>query len=179
MKLEVGQYMPNFLYNTPYNENINYLENIKGKKSVLLFLRYYGCTVCQLDLIEIQENIGEFNKRNIDIKVVLQSSIENMKKNLEQKPLDYEIICDPLGELYKKFDIKPAKSKIKLGGGNTLKKIQRARKAGLKHGEYEGDELQLPAIFIVDESGKIIYSHYAENVAGIPRAKDILNIVPS
>jgi len=80
MKLEVGQYMPNFLYNTPYNENINYLENIKGKKSVLLFLRYYGCTVCQLDLIEIQENIGEFNKRNIDIKVVLQSSIENMKK---------------------------------------------------------------------------------------------------
>lgn len=73
--------------------------------------------------MEIQENIVEFNKRNIDIKVVIQSSIENMKINLEKKPLDYEIICDPLGELYKKFDIKPAKSKIKLGGGgNTLKK---------------------------------------------------------
>lgn len=179
MKLEVGQYMPNFLYNTPYNENINYLDNIKGKKAVLLFLRYYGCTVCQLELMEIQENIVEFNKRNIDIKVVLQSSIENMKINLEKKPLDYEIICDPLGELYKKFHIKPAKSKIKLGGGNTLKKIQRARKAGLKHGEYEGDELQLPAVFIVDELGKIIYSHYAKNVADIPSAKDILNIISS
>ncbi len=29
--------MSNFLYNTPYNENINYLDNIKGKKLYYYF----------------------------------------------------------------------------------------------------------------------------------------------
>ncbi len=39
MKLEVGQDMSNFLYNTPYNENINYLDNIKGKKSCTIIFK--------------------------------------------------------------------------------------------------------------------------------------------
>lgn len=177
MKLKNGQKMPNFSYDTPYIKNIDYLDSVKGKKAVLVFLRYYGCMICQLDLMEIQENIGEFNRRNIDIKVVLQSSSKKMKENLKKQPLDYEIICDPQGELYEKFSIEVEKYRIKLGSGNTLRKMQRARKAGLKHGECEGNELQLPAIFILDELGKIVYLHYAENIADIPEAKDILNIV--
>ena len=48
---------------------------------------------------------------------------------------------------------------------------------GLSHGEYEGNELQLPAMFIIDENNKVIYSHYAEDGADIPRAKEVLNMV--
>ncbi len=177
MKLKIGQSIPNFSYDTPYTKDRDYLKSIEGKKAVLLFLRYYGCMICQLDLMEIQRNIREFNRRNIDIKVVLQSSREKMKENLRKEPLDYEIICDPQGELYEKFSIGVEKNRIKLGSGNTLRKMQRARKAGLKHGECEGNELQLPAIFIVDESSKIVYLHYAENIADIPEAKDILNMI--
>ena len=52
-----------------------------------------------------------------------------------------------------------------------------AKNMGLSHGEYEGNELQLPAVFIIDENNKVIYSHYAEDGADIPRAREILDIV--
>ena len=48
---------------------------------------------------------------------------------------------------------------------------------GLSHGEYEGNELQLPAMFIVDGNNKVIYSHYAKDGADIPRARAVLDMV--
>lgn len=176
MRLRIGQEIPNFRFNTISGKDIDYLLSKKGRKSVLLFLRYYGCRICQLDLWDLQDNIDQFIKKDIDIKVVLQSDPEKMKNSLVENPFDYEILCDPEYKLYKKFDIRAADTVEELSGGNTVEKISRAKEAGLEHGEYEGMELQLPAIFIVDEDDKIIYSHYGKNAADIPSANEILEI---
>lgn len=143
----------------------------------MIFLRYYGCTICQLDLMELEENIDEFKKNKVDIKVVLQSSRDKMLESLRSSPLSYEIICDPDMRLYQEFNLEIAKSKAKLGGGITLLKLAKAKKAGIEHGEYEGEEMQLPAIFIVDKSKQVVFSHYAKNVADIPSSKEILKII--
>ena len=174
MKLKVGDSMPQFKYSTAYDCNLDYLDETSGKKAALFFLRYYGCTVCQLDLVEIEEHSDEFIKNGIDLKVVLQSDPGKMSENLMKNPLSYDIICDPDMELYNRFEINPAKSKFKLISCNAIKNVARAQKAGLKHGEYEGEEMQLPAVFAMDESGKIIYSKYAKDLADIPSAEELL-----
>ncbi|SHJ48499.1 Peroxiredoxin [Dethiosulfatibacter aminovorans DSM 17477] len=177
MKLNVGDSMPEFKYSTAYDSNIDYLDEIRGKQAALFFLRYYGCTVCQLDLLEIEEHANEFISNDIDLKVVLQSDPGMMRDNLIKKPLSYDIICDPDMELYKRFEIVPAKSKIKLLSCSTIRKVARAQKSGLKHGEYEGEEMQLPAVFAIDKSGKISYSKYAKDLADIPTAEELLKIM--
>lgn len=175
MKLEVGMKMPEIIYDTPYERNKSYLEEIKNQKSVLLFLRYYGWRVCQVDLLELKESYEIFLDNNINLKVVLQSDPDKLKDTLGENPLPFEIICDPEQELYKEFEIGSAVSKLKLAGGaKTLVKINKAEKLGLVHGEYEGEELQLPAIFIIDENGTIEYTKYAKNLADMPSAKDII-----
>lgn len=73
--------------------------------------------------------------------------------------------------------IKVAESLEGLKAGNIAEKVADAKSMGLSHGEYEGNELQLPAMFIVDGNNKVIYSHYAKDGADIPRAKEVLDMV--
>ena len=126
----------------------------------------------------MKESYEKFAQKQINLKVVLQSDPVKLKEKLEENPLPYQIICDPKCDFYKEFEIKPAKSMLKLAGGlKTVSKISRAKKRGLEHGEYEGDELQLPALFIIDESGTIVYAKYARNLGDFPSAEDIAALV--
>ena len=55
------------------------------------------------------------------------------------------------------------------------KKGALADENGFIHGDYEGNELQLPAMFIVDEDRKISYAHYAKELADMPEIDEVLN----
>lgn len=174
MKLELNEQMPNFLFDTPYEKQIKLKSKIKNKKTMILFLRYYGCTLCQLDLMELKENYDRIKNTQGDILVVLQSDpdvlLEEMNKNGE---FPFDIICDPQQRLYEEFEILPATSKLKLANGNVVKKIIKANKRGISHGKYEGNELQLPATFVVDDNLKLLYAHYGTNAADIPTIDEI------
>jgi glycosyltransferase involved in cell wall biosynthesis len=52
-----------------------------------------------------------------------------------------------------------------------------ARGAGFAHGDYEGNELQLPALFILDEQGTVLYSHYAEHLMDMPDVDGVLALL--
>ena len=45
------------------------------------------------------------------------------------------------------------------------------------HGDYEGDEQQLPAMFILDENGVATYVHYAANIMDMPTVDEVLNLL--
>ena len=52
-KIEAGCKLADFSFNTPFESDVKLSEKAKGaKKTILLFLRYYGCTLCQLDIRE-------------------------------------------------------------------------------------------------------------------------------
>lgn len=176
MRLKRGQKMPNITYQTAFKKDLDFINDIKGKKTIIMFLRYYGCTICKLDLIEIEKQIEDFKKNNIDIKIVLQSDPKLVENKLKEKPLSFDIICDPNQKLYKKFEINPANSKEDLAGGNIKEKIRKVKKLGIKHGKYEGEELQLPAVIIINKNGEIVYSHYGDDVTDIPSPQEILTL---
>ena len=60
-----------------------------------------------------------------------------------------------------------ALDKLKEKGG-------KAREAGFVHGDYEGNELQLPAMFIVNEDGVVEYANYARNIVDLPTVDEVL-----
>ena len=159
MKLKENMQMPDFVYLSPYEQDEKHAsEFIKGKKAVMVFLRYYGCTSCRLDL------------------QVYAQRIEEAEKGF----FPFEIACDPSQTVYRQFEIEPAKSKLKLVGGGLfklLKKMKQAKKFGFEHGAYEGNEEQLPAVVIVDENGVIKYSHYAKNIVDMPTVDEMVNML--
>ncbi|MDR1831570.1 MAG: redoxin domain-containing protein [Fusobacteriaceae bacterium] len=179
MKLATGMKMPDFTFDSIYRDKVDYLESKKGKTGVLMFLRYFGCRICQLDIREFNLLYDEFVKLGADVKIVLQSTREIMLEAEEKEgKFKTEFVLDPTQALYKRFELAVAKDKDELRGqGQVEKKSAEAQALGMVHGAYEGEELQLPAAFIIDKDDNIVYARYAAHGADIPRAAEVLEIL--
>jgi peroxiredoxin len=182
-----GSVAPDFDFVTPWNGEKNFYAVGDGKKKVLFFLRYYGCRITQLEFRDIVADQGKFYEKDAQIYVALQSSAETIRAQVEKKDIGFEIICDPAGSLYRLFDIgytylgyflhgipsgtppRPQKFEEILE-----KKLARVAELGIVHGAYEGSEQQLPAVFIVDKDGKMLFVHYAEDIVDLPGVEDLL-----
>ena len=168
-KLTVGSVMPDFTYQTPYTAGLTLADTAKAApKTALVFLRYYGCTLCQYDIQQLTEHYDTLTANGGQLLVVLQSDPAGLAQQLPEGSLPFAIVCDPDQQLYKQFEIGAASGKGELVGGNTLIKVVRAKAAGFQHGAYEGEELQLPAVFVVDSDRSVLYAHYGKNAADLP-----------
>lgn len=73
-RLTVGEVMPNFTYDTPFATALTLSDTVqKTSKTALLFLRYYGCTLCQYDIHQLTENYHQITDVGGQVIVVLQS----------------------------------------------------------------------------------------------------------
>ncbi|MBR3127512.1 MAG: redoxin domain-containing protein [Solobacterium sp.] len=177
-RLAAGDKMPNFEFNTGYRTGVTLRGEWKGK-IVLWVLRYIGCTVCRYDCKLIADRYDEFMKKDAKVFVLMQSDQEHIQNDMKNTNawLPFEIISDPEMNIYKALDIKPAESMEALIGDRMedLKaKSAKVKEAGFVHGDYEGDEQQLPAMFIIDENDVVTYAHYVANLMDMPNIDDLL-----
>ena len=172
MKFEVGKKLEPFCCDTICQDGVSAEDLTEGMPTMFLFLRYYGCRICHLDLG--YEAVRQAGGRVV---VVLQSKREILEAAAEEKPFPYTVICDPDMKLYRQFEILPAADKDELKGGDAPKKAARAVEMGLVHGEYEGNELQLPAAVLVDGEMTVRYAHYGTNAADTPPVEEIVRLI--
>ncbi|WP_022818794.1 redoxin domain-containing protein [Fusobacterium russii] len=176
MKLESGMKIEDFSFNTQNGMKKSFLSEIKeAEQTILLFLRYIGCPVCNLMIHEINDNFLSFQKKEKKLFVVLQSEEKNLKKELKDYKLNFEIILDPEMKLYKKFSLESAEKKEDLVDEYSMERILLAKESGFVHGEYEGNEMQYPATFIVNKEGVVIFSKYGKTVTDTLSVDDLLN----
>ena len=178
-RLEAGQRLPDFEYVTPFSTGHTLTETAAAApKTALVFLRYWGCTLCQYDIHLLAQEYDKIRARGGQLLVVLQSDPARLAQELgSADALPFPIVCDPDQKLYKQFGIDPAVSMAKMADLKMLGKIVKATKAGFKHGVYEGDEQQLPAAFVVDSACKILYAHYAKSVSDMPDAAELAKLL--
>ena len=181
-RLNTGDKFPNFTYNTGWEEGKTTDELFaKADKTVFWVLRYIGCTVCRLDVEMIRERYSEFQAKGAQVCVLMQSDQAHIKKEFgeDSAALPFDLICDNAQEIYQALDIKPAASKLKLLGGiseigKMKKKADKCKAYGFEHGDYEGNELQLPAMFIVGKDGTVEFAHYAKGIVDMPVIDEVL-----
>ncbi|GHV39551.1 hypothetical protein FACS1894187_19660 [Synergistales bacterium] len=186
-RYQTGSKAPDFNFINPWGggsegEKKNFYSDSKGQKKVLFFLRYYGCRVTQLEFRDIVAESGKISSLGARLYVLLQSAPETMRDALKQEDIAFELICDPGGELYRLFDVgyAPLGYFIKSLPGNWTrselfeKRIAEASALGITHGLYEGNEQQLPAVFVLDENQNMLLAHYSKDIVDVPSVEDIL-----
>lgn len=171
-KLKVGEKMPDFTAAGAFGPEEVLSSRVGKGKTAIVFLRYYGCTLCQYDIQTYAEHYQEIVGDTGRLFIVLQSTPESIKKQMTRETLPFEIICDPEEKLYKEFEINPAKDMAELGGGKVADKVTEARKL-FSHGDYEGEELQLPAAFVVQPDLTITYARYGKDGADVPTPQEL------
>ena len=177
MRFETGSKLEPFCCNTIDQDGVSAEQLVNGKPTMFLFLRYYGCRICQLDLRDLDRNYEQIRSAGGQAVVILQSKRAVLEKAAVEKAFPCPVVCDPDQELYKMFGILPAADKEGLTGGNAAGKVKRAAELGLVHGVYEGNELQLPAAVLVVGEMTIRYAHSGENAADIPGAEEIAGMI--
>lgn len=167
-----GTQLDDMTYETPWKSGS--LSQAVDRPTFLLFLRYYGCTICQLDLQHLKSDYDKITACGAKAMVVLQSDPAGIREQIDPDVFPFEIICDPDQKFYHRYNVAPALSKEKMADLNVLKKIGAARAAGLTHGAYEGNELQLPAVFLVEPGLTVTNAHYGATPADIPDAAQLI-----
>ena len=109
--------------------------------------------------------------------MVLQSDPQRLAAQLKREDLPFDIVCDPEQALYHRFDIRPAPSMEALGDAKVAEKVEAAKSLGLSHGEYEGEELQLPAAFVLDRERLLSYAHYGVSASDVPTPEDLESLL--
>jgi thioredoxin-dependent peroxiredoxin len=173
-KLHSGDFAPNFLYESPFDKTSReYFAECQNKKSVLFFLRYVGCLVCQLDIKQINDNLASFRDKDTEVFVIIQSSIESIESYHKVQNFDFKIVSDPSSKIYASYAVQNG-NLLQFLNPKSIPRVIKSLRYGFKHGKFEGKETQLPAVFIVDKSHKITFEYYGSYMSDLPTIQEIL-----
>jgi peroxiredoxin len=154
ISLKVGDKAPLFKLDS-YNSGVIDLKELIGKKKiVLIFSRYFGCPLCQLDLNILIEDVPKIKAKGAILLYITQSGEKIANEFISKYNIDFPVIASSKDELYAEYGlgIMQAETVKEIGV-----KIKEAMKLGIQHGEYEGWEKQQPGQFVIDENGTIIH----------------------
>ncbi len=91
MKLKPGDQAPPFSLDSVNHGSVS-LEDYLGRRTLLVFSRYFGCPVCEYDwdaLIDLKE------EAEVEVVYFTQSSPENARRYLDERPVDFPIVPVP------------------------------------------------------------------------------------
>lgn len=147
--ITVGQIFPDFkLFNTR-NQPIELKELLKKGKVIIAFFRGNWCPYCNLELKALQDRLHDLHETTL-VAISPQSAIysEELKNN---HTLKFDILTDQDNSLAKQvgiaFQLQDFILPIYENLGITLSTFN----------GNDGNELPIPAVFVVDQTGTITY----------------------
>jgi len=173
-KLSVGDKAPDFRFKTPWDKEAGFYEAVGEQAAVLIFLRYYGCPVCRMEMVHIKEEIDAAKQKKGHVFVILQSAPEALAKLTERAYWPFTIVSDPRGNIFQIYGVEVGGIFKYLHPAGLIAAVK-AISRGFRHGKFEGKETQLPAAFAVDTDKIVRYAHYGKNIGDVPPLSVIMN----
>ena len=167
LKMASGDKAPDFKFQTPWDDEAGFYDTVGDKPTVLIFLRYYGCPVCRMEMAKIKQEIDVARQKGAHVFVALQSAPKTIVSLSTREDWPFTIICDPQKKIFQLYGVEPGGVVRYLHPAGLIAAIKAVRQ-GFRHGKFEGKETQLPAAFTVSAGKVITYAHYGENISDIP-----------
>jgi len=172
-KLIIAKKAPDFKFRTPWENEAGFYDAAGAGPAVLIFLRYYGCPVCQMEMAKIKQSISLAEQKGARVFVVLQSAPESVASFIGRDDFPFTVICDPEGKIFNLYGVEAGGFFRYLHPAGLIAAI-RAMKQGFRHGKFEGRETQVPAAFAMTADRIIRYGYYGENIGDLPGLDIIL-----
>ena len=166
LQLQVGDKAHDFDFKTPWSPRQNFYETLKNKPAVLVFLRYQGCPVCQMEMANLKREFELFAKKETKVFVFLQSTPEIVASTTNEDDWPFSIACDPEGAIFQKYAVEPGGVFKYLHPAGMIAAIK-AIGQGFRHGKFEGKETQLPGAFVVNPMKIINYTYYGKHISDL------------
>ena len=149
--IKIGETIPNFSLKNAKNEVVNSSDILKNGKMIIAFYRGSWCPYCNLELKALQEKISEFKEKNATLVAISPQSPDNSLTVIEKHHLTFEVLTDKDNVFAKQLGIIFELQDFVLPYYHAL---------GIDLSSFNknaDNSLPIPAVFVVNESSKIIY----------------------
>ncbi len=157
--IEVNKMAPDFSISDIQGNKFNLKNEVKTGPVVLVFYRGGWCPFCNIQLRSLQtELVPQLSANKAKLVVISVDSLDEASKTDNNENLDMTVISDSDASILKLYNVA-----YKVPGELVTKyineyKIDLEKSSGKKH-----HLIAVPSVFVINKSGKIIFSHIDEN----------------
>jgi len=153
--LKTGGVIPEIVLPNQNNETINLSEKLNDTMVVLNFYRGGWCPYCNLELNALQKLVPEFENSGAKLIAISPEVPDHSLTTQEKNDLSFEILYDEANQIAKKFG-------LVFTLPNQIQSIYDT--FGIDVAGHNGDdsfELPMPATYIINTNGEIVY-HFVD-----------------
>lgn len=168
--INVGDQAPQFSALNSRSETFHLSQALESGPVVLIFYRGFWCPVCNQHLSQLQDSLQLIESKGAQIIAVSPEKPEYLAKMEEKTKAEFTVLYDEDYEIAKAFDVNflPASTQLltyNVALGARMKK------------SHSGTEqnLPIPATYIINPDGEIVWRHFDPDYKNRASVKEILN----
>ncbi|MDB5115628.1 MAG: hypothetical protein JWQ79_1120 [Mucilaginibacter sp.] len=170
--LKKGEQAPAFTAKDNYGKTLDLATLLKSHKSVVLFFyRGQWCPYCNKHIQQLQDSLQLLTAKGAYVVGVTPETDENINKTVGKTHASFSIIQDKGYKIMKAYDVNyvldPAMVTKYKGYGVDLE----ANNGNTDH------VLPVPATYVIDKSGKLVFVHFDKDYRNRASIKSILNVL--
>lgn len=167
--LNLNDKAPEFSAPDQNGKMVSLKNELKKGPVVLVFYRGQWCPYCNRQLKQLEDSLPQIKAKGATVVTVSPEKQENIAKTITKTKASYAILHDEGLQIMKNYDVA---YKV---DDNTIEKY---KKYGIDftvvNGEANGANLPVPAVYVINKEGKIVYKYFDANYAKRSSVKDIL-----
>lgn len=167
--LNLNDKAPEFTAKDQHGKSISLSTELKKGAVVLVFYRGQWCPFCNRQLKQLEDSVSLIQQKGATVLTITPEVLENIEKTITKTKASYSILHDEGLQIMKSYDVA-----FKVDD----KTIEAYKKYGIDflkaNGPENGANLPVPAVYVINKEGKIIYKYFDTDYRKRASVKEIL-----
>lgn len=167
--LNVNDKAPDFTATDQKGEKINLKKQLKKGSTVLIFYRGQWCPYCNKQLKQLEDSLTFIKQKGATILAITPEAPENISKTIEKTKASYSILFDNGLKIMNAYKVAYQVD------DKTIAKYKTFGVDFLNVNGSNGANLPVPAVYVVNKKGVIVYRYFDVDYKKRSSIKDILD----
>lgn len=167
--LGVNDKAPDFSTVDQSGNKISLSETYKKGSVVLIFYRGQWCPYCNRQMMQLQDSLSMIKDKGATVIAVTAEKPENISKTVAKTKASFPIVHDEKLAIMKQYDVAFAVD---------AKTVETYKKYGIDFEQANGSNganLPVPAVYVINKEGKIVYRYFNKDYTKRATIKEILS----
>ncbi|MGZ6544760.1 MAG: SelL-related redox protein [Actinomycetota bacterium] len=148
------------------------------RPAVLVFLRYFGCSFCQAQVVGLRRDRERFDATGARVVLIGQGGPGDRGAFGDPALMPFTVLFDPDRAAFRAYGLEHARALQVLAPKTALPWMRLQLHSETRHrGLHGGSLTQLAGTFIVDQTGEVRMAYRSRHVAESPENQAILDVL--
>ena len=168
--LAIGEKVKDFKGIDQHGNTIQLHDLLKKGKVVIIFYRGQWCPICMPHIRKLQDGFDKIKEKGATVVLISPENQENIQKTILKTNVTIPVLYDKNYKIMQDFDVEFVPNKGLQFMYNTM------LRANLRKAQSDDSQtLPVPATYIIDTDGMIIWRHFNRDYKKRSKIEDILD----